>query len=438
MIGYLLTHTPLFYLVQSLWRDEAFSVLAAERPLSFIVGHIGFEPPVYYTLLHFWMKLFGEGEIAVRFLSVIGFTLATVIVIEWADVLYKKHWLAWFTPLFFFLNPMLLYYAFEVRTYAWYMFFATASLYTYATKRWKWFAISSVLGFYTHLYFLPYFAVLGIHWIATNWQVFRKNIVAPFKTAAGVSFLVSALLMVPWLIKVGMEFGIMKSSWYYPVDIQLVKSVLGNMFLGYEGTPWYGWKYTAYLSLGILLLSVNALLDKKNAKQTILFAVFSIVPLALIVGISFMKPLYVNRYLIPTTIGEVFVIIAGIAAIKNPLVQKLAAGLMLLGVLWFNGWYPLQHAKPTYRQSFEQINAMVKLNDIVMAENPLNYLETLYYTKDRSRVYLYNPNNGVFAWYIGDALISPSRMLKDYPVYPSRAILVHQDTTYEFVYRMPL
>ena len=94
MFQYFITHSPLFYLVQSLWRDEAFSILAAERSLVFIITKLGFEPPLYYSMLHFWIKIFGESEIAARGLSLLGFTLATIIVLEWADQLFQKHWLA--------------------------------------------------------------------------------------------------------------------------------------------------------------------------------------------------------------------------------------------------------------------------------------------------------------------------------------------------------
>jgi len=80
MLNFLTHYTPLFYLVQSLWRDEAFSILLSERsPLWFITKV--FDPPLYYILLHYWMKIFGESEIATRSLSILGFALATVVVI---------------------------------------------------------------------------------------------------------------------------------------------------------------------------------------------------------------------------------------------------------------------------------------------------------------------------------------------------------------------
>src|SRR4051812_33174976 len=68
--------------LDSLWFDEVFSVRAGRISVSDIViltrGDV--HPPLYYLLLHFWMKLFGETEIAVRMLSVI-FSVLTVFVV---------------------------------------------------------------------------------------------------------------------------------------------------------------------------------------------------------------------------------------------------------------------------------------------------------------------------------------------------------------------
>ncbi len=445
MLNYLLSHTPLLYLVQSFWRDEAFSVLAAKESLSFIFTRLGFEPPLYYTMLHFWIRIFGTSELAARSLSLVGFLLATVIIIEWADQLYKKHWLAWFVPLFFFVNPMLLYYAFEVRTYGWYIFFATATLYAYATKRWPWFVVAAVLGFYTHVYILPFVGALFLHRLfVERHHLFQKHqsflrMLGRIAKDSGVrSVALAVLLMVPWLIRIGLEMGRMKSSWYFPVDVQLVRSVLGNMFVGYEGTPWFGWKYTRYLSLGVVLAGWGAIAESKMREHVRLLFFFGLIPLIGIIGISFIKPLFVNRYLIPVTVAEVLVVTAALAAIRKPLLQKITAVILFAGVIWINWWYAPFHAKTPVRETFEQVHALMKPGDVVLASDSLIYLETLYYTKDSSKVYLYNPNDNIFPWYIGDALITPSRMVRDYPIYPSRAFLIHTDGTFDVVYRMPL
>lgn len=438
MLNQLLSHTPLLYLVQSLWRDEAFSILASQQPLSFIATKLGFEPPVYYTLLHFWIKLFGTSEVAARSLSVLGFLMATILIIEWGHTMYKKHWLAWYLPLIFFLNPMLLYYSFEVRTYAWYTFFATAMLVTFIEKKWRWFIASAVLGFYTHVYLLPFFGTLVLHYLWTN-KPTRKSLWTFIKKDKGLHALaIASAFMIPWIVKIALEATRLKSSWYFPVDWQLVKSALGNLFVGYEGTPWYGWKYTYYLSLGIIGASLLALKDKAQRRRNLLFILFGALPLVVIIAASFIKPLYVNRYLLPVTIAEVLIVVAALAAIKQSLIQKIAAGAILAGILWFNWWYSPYHAKPPIRTTFEQIYTLEKPGDLILASDSLIYLEALYYAKDKSKVYLYNPNNNEFPWYVGDALITPSRMIRDYPIYPKRGFLVYPDTTFEIVYQMPL
>src|SRR3954469_5545766 len=54
-----------------LWLDEALSVNIARLPLGEIKGALRHDghPPLYYVLLHGWMKAFGTGDVAGRALS---------------------------------------------------------------------------------------------------------------------------------------------------------------------------------------------------------------------------------------------------------------------------------------------------------------------------------------------------------------------------------
>ena len=426
MFSWLIQHSPLFYLTQSLWRDEAFSILAAQRPLSFIFNNLGVEPPLYYVLLHFWIKLFGSGEIAVRSLSFLGFALATVVVIFWAEKLFHKHFLSWYLPVFFFINPMLLYYAFEIRMYGWFMFFAVLSLYGYSEKKWWVMAVANVLGFYTHTYMIFVPIAQGIHWLCSRHR--------------GIKFLhasaLTILLMLPWFFRVIREMPKLKNTWYFPVDIHLVQSVLGNMFIGYEGTPWFLWNVTAYLSLGLLALFLFSLKPKTTRPRNLFFLTMTLLPLAMVIGVSFFKPLFVNRYLIPVTITEVFLVAFAIEAIQNHLVQKLFAFCFLLFAFGFNVWYPSQHAKIDIRKTLMEVNVLRGKQDIIVAASPLVFFESIYYSGDSKRVFLYNPSNIAFPAYVGDALITPAQMIRDFPTYPTRAFLIHEDGTFEITYTL--
>ena len=60
-----------FWTTSDLWLDEALTVNIARLPLGDIPGALRHDgsPPLYYFLLHGWIRLFGDGDVAVRALS---------------------------------------------------------------------------------------------------------------------------------------------------------------------------------------------------------------------------------------------------------------------------------------------------------------------------------------------------------------------------------
>jgi mannosyltransferase len=70
-----------FVTTSALWLDEAQSVAIARVPLADIPGALRRDgaPPLYYVLLHGWIRLFGDGDVAVRVLSGICSVAAIVV-----------------------------------------------------------------------------------------------------------------------------------------------------------------------------------------------------------------------------------------------------------------------------------------------------------------------------------------------------------------------
>ena len=66
---------------QELWRDEAFSVRAAEfsieRMLKVVMKDTA--PPFHYILLKGWISIFGDSELSVRFPSIIAGCISIMI-----------------------------------------------------------------------------------------------------------------------------------------------------------------------------------------------------------------------------------------------------------------------------------------------------------------------------------------------------------------------
>ncbi len=64
------------------WGDEIGTVLAAQEPFRRVISGeaLDFHPPLYYLLIHFWMKVFGTSEAAVRVPSVLfGLLLVGIV-----------------------------------------------------------------------------------------------------------------------------------------------------------------------------------------------------------------------------------------------------------------------------------------------------------------------------------------------------------------------
>ncbi len=427
----------LTYFTQSLWRDEAFSVLYASQTFASIIAKSSFDPPLYYLLIHMWMLLFGQSEIAVRAFSFVGFSLATIVSIYLAEHLFKKHWLSWFVPLLFFTNPMLLYYGIEVRAYGWYMFFAMLVIYGYIKKNWKLFGFASILGFYTHLYMILVPFVCTLHYLITH----PTLVITPREWIRDAYLKVIAIFIFcvsPWLIRVASVTSQLKESWYFPVNLHLIKSVLGNMYIGYEGTPWYGWIWTAWMSFILCLLFCIALIPKKTRVLVLFFIFMVFIPLIIIIGVSFIKPVFVIRYLIPVTMMEVFLLGFAIQAFRlNVFKILLACGFFGFSI-WFNIWFPDKHLKTDYRTPMAEINALTTADDVIYADNPLHLFETMYYAKDRNKVFLYMPNGGHFPWYIGDGIVKPEHIVTQPPPYPKRAFILKEDRSFTVLYGLPL
>jgi hypothetical protein len=218
--------------------------------------------------------------------------------------------------------------------------------------------------------------------------------------------------------------------------MNLIKSVLGNVFLGYEGTPWHLWGFTGMVSMFLFFLFGVALLPKVNRKQTVPLYLMVFIPLVLVIGFSLIKPIFVNRYLMTVTIAEILLISFAIKSIPNEIIQKITAIIFCIGILWFNCWYPTQHKKTDIRKVFDEINLIQKQNDFIVASDAIIFLETLYYAKDKTRVRLYNPNNQVFPWYIGDAVYSSSYQLSSLPYFPNRAFFIESNGEYSVQYNI--
>lgn len=423
ILNFLIFHTPLFYLVQSLWRDEAFSFFMAKpEPIQIIINTANdFNPPLYYLLLHFWMIIANHSDEALRLLSLVFHILTAYTAFKFSQKIFSRRF-AYFVLLFTLFNPMLVYYAFEMRMYSLYAFLTIASLYFIYFKNWKWYTLSAVMGLYTHSFFPLIIASYAIYYWTTN-QLNKKNFILIFKPA---------LFYLPWLPVIISQFFHSQNSWLFPVDLQLITSVLGNLFTNYEGTPGGLWKYTFLLSL--LIIYFLCLTRNRFQKKSLIFLIPIFIPLALILGYSLIKqPLYVNRYLIFVTIFEIMGISLGVWSIKNKLTRSVWAAFWLMLVVFINLFLPRYLKKTDFKSTFLEINRISTKSDSVFAKTPIGFLESAYYYNFPDKTYIFNPGNIKIPNYIGTTLVFPNASKSSFPPPPSRTFLIQDDAGFEVV-----
>ena len=101
----------------SLWFDEAFSITQASRPQAEIWQH-GSEdhPPLYYSILHDWLKLAGRSEIAARFPSAVISLISQLLLYLLSRRLFGQEVALVAVSLLAF-SPLDVWYAREVRMY---------------------------------------------------------------------------------------------------------------------------------------------------------------------------------------------------------------------------------------------------------------------------------------------------------------------------------
>ncbi|MGA3218343.1 MAG: glycosyltransferase family 39 protein [Acidimicrobiales bacterium] len=104
----------------SYWGDEAIAVGIASHPLSSLPHYLVDDgsPPLYYVMLHYWMRMFGPSEVATHVLSLVPGLLAIPAAWWSADRLFGR-WAARAAAALVATCAYLAYYGTETRMYSW-------------------------------------------------------------------------------------------------------------------------------------------------------------------------------------------------------------------------------------------------------------------------------------------------------------------------------
>lgn len=435
MINYLFTKTPLVFFIQSFWRDEAFAYVLAKQNLLNIISLTikDFNPPLYYFIIHFWMQIFGTSEISLRLFSLICYWGIVYVGFLFLKNIFKLSLNRSFLYLIFFIfNPLLVYYAFEARMYTLFALLAGLSFYFFYQKKKVPFIITTIAGLYTH-YFMV-FVTIG--------QLFFILLIKEKKWLKQIKpIIISLISFVPWLIFFLINKSVFTQSfWLKKPSLLSALHFFGIVYTGHESGVYlpeietmkriiFFLNLILFFVISIGVIRINNSKEKKDQQLFLLLSIWGILIPAFIGLISFIKPIYLPRYLIFATFGFLILLIF----ILNKLTKKSTIFffvLIILLTIFYNKYQIKYRRKTNLGKTIKEIKSITNKNDLLYVTNELDYFTAEYYF-DEKRVYIYRKIYQEIPDYVGKALIPQEKIAYELPIYPKKAFILKEDGTYD-------
>ncbi len=384
-------------LMQSVWFDEAYSILLAKQPVADLLHltSIDTHPPLYYLLLKGWAGIFGWSDVSLRLLSVLAMGGAAAL-----GVLLVKRMFgikaAVMTLPFVILAPFLLRYGFEIRMYSLASLIGVAATYVLVCavesknlqKQWLLYvgyAFLVALGVYT-LYYTVLLWLAQVVWLVWLARYRKESVV---KQRWWLAYVGSIIFFLPWLPTFLKQMG---NGALAPISQQLtVDNIVGIVSFWFVYQP--SWQLSGLLSLLVIAVIVacvvifvkaRKMITSKQRPNYVLLVCYASVPIITIAFISLFRPMYVERYLAHVLLG--FGLLLGVSLwlfSKQNMDKARLLGLGLLAVLLLgisqlvgDGNYNFQRLQ---HPQIKQAASIVDCKDPVLAADPYVAIELDYY-----------------------------------------------------------
>jgi len=364
------------YITGQFWMDEAITTGIASHPLSAIPGllrHDG-SPPLFYLLLHFWIRLFGGSEGATHALPLL-FGLLTIPVGYWAGSSLFGRRAGLYAATLFAFSTWLTEYAQETRMYelmGLLGIIATAAfIHAFVFRRRKYlivFAVTEALMLYTHAWGI-FFGLGAAVALIPIWldSEDRRGIVRD----GAIAFGGAVVLFLPWLPNFMYQAGHTGAPWAPPprfgAPVLLSRDLLGG----------------DRISVGLLLALLIGLGPfftrrfRRTSEQTLLWTLIALPFATLLIAwlASQITPAFVSRYFAPA-LAAIFLLSAWGAA-RSGIVGLAAIVLSVVFVVHLSSYTP--RYKSDMRDVGGEMAPLLHKGDLVISGQPEQIPLAWYY-----------------------------------------------------------
>lgn len=287
--------------------DEPFTIYYSQVDFGTLFTMLKTEnnPPFFFLLMHFWINIFGISAISVRFLPLL-FSTVTVLFIYKTGLKFFNLRVAIITSLLFTFSNYQIFFAHEARVYSLFALLTSISMYSFlsllkdkANRKYSvLLVLCNTLLIYSH--FFGFFVLLIQMLSVLTIKDVRKTILKKYLIISGIT----ALLYLPYFKLLTTRFtASAKGTW---IPAPHFEDLYNNL-----------WKFSnapvnTVIYLLLLLSALILLVIQKNkpsgipAAHSKVILIWFIVPYLLIFGLSFITPMFLDRYLIFISLGYYF------------------------------------------------------------------------------------------------------------------------------------
>jgi mannosyltransferase len=362
---------------ENLWLDEGVTVYYARLSLAEIFSRISteeFNPPLYYSLIHVWIRLAGDSEFSLRMPSVIFGVLSILMIYKTARLMAGRD-VGLLAAMILALNRFHVHYSQEARIYALLVFLTLLSFYYFIrlTKEFHWkpvlgYLVASFFLMHTHVYALFIILTQNLYFILRWFQTAGiQQITLKRWLALQLGLL---LLFLPWLtVLVNQFLRVQKGFW---IDKPPFYWILGA-FLRYAG--WYN-VLSGIFSALLFFLACRAILKWENRKVSwrrtqadwngllVIWAATSIlIPFVLS---HMFSPIYHIKYTIAASLAYYILIAKGIMLLHSQHFKRTVIGIIILISLTNMYLYYASLKKECWREVAQYVESAARKNDLVL------------------------------------------------------------------------
>lgn len=354
---------------QSFWSDEALSAYSASVPVPLLFTGL---PPdqsgAYYFLLQNWIRVAGDVDFTIRFMSVFFGTLSVALAFVLGRRLFSRN-VAYIAAFLSAVNPFAVYYSQEARMYSLVLALGTAALYWFVRavaeprRRALWIAHAIALGaaLYSHYYVFALPMTEGIWLIAERANRNRATLGRWLTSVIG-----AAVLYSPWtpiLPRV-----LIPRSWPGPVDPTIFPAQLWTDFFAGATMPN---EAQAGIFVVVALLLAFGIFCARRRWQGRFLTVFLFLPFAAVLAFLTARNngLY-SRYLIILFPAFILLIAVGIeraGGFRPPFAWGglvLCSGLAVMSLQ--NNYFDLHYSRPNWRDAAKWVAAHERQGDFIL------------------------------------------------------------------------